>query len=59
MLYHIYLGGEKYGPLLAIAIRGPFAKQRWMNEMGVEDPELARKINPRSLMALYGGERLL
>ena len=55
MLYHIYLGGEKYGPLLAIAIRGPFAKQRWMNEMGVEDPELARKINPRSLMALYGG----
>lgn len=44
------------GPILAIAIRGTFARTVWLDAVGPSDPSLARKTDPNSLCALYGGE---
>lgn len=43
------------GPVLALCIRGPFARTLWLDAIGPSDPALARKTDPNSLCALYGG----
>ncbi|XP_013420923.1 uncharacterized protein LOC106181165 isoform X1 [Lingula anatina] len=44
------------GPILAIALRGTFARSIWLDAVGPSDPALARRTDPNSLCALYGGE---
>ena len=44
------------GPVLALALRGTFARTIWLDAVGPSDPALARKTDPNSLCALYGGE---
>ena len=44
------------GPVLALALRGTFARSVWLDVVGPADPQLARKTDPRSLSARYGGE---
>lgn len=44
------------GPVLAIALRGTFARSIWLDSVGPSDPVLARRTDPNSLCALYGGE---
>lgn len=44
------------GPVLALALRGTFARTLWLDVVGPTDPQLARKTDPKSLSALYGGE---
>eukprot|EP00118_Oscarella_pearsei_P024074 m.297784 g.297784 ORF g.297784 m.297784 type:complete len:259 (+) comp40776_c0_seq3:1599-2375(+) len=43
---------------LVIAWRGVSAISKWLQEVGPMDPELARRTDPQSLRALYGGDRL-
>ncbi|XP_022110175.1 uncharacterized protein LOC110989830 [Acanthaster planci] len=47
---------NKVGPILAVAIRGAMARTRWLDAMGPSDPQLARRTDPRSLVALFGGQ---
>ena len=44
------------GPVLAIALRGTFARSIWLDAVGPSDPILARRTDPNSLCALFGGE---
>lgn len=44
------------GPVLALALRGVYARVIWLDAVGPSDPSLARRTDPRSLCALYGGE---
>jgi len=44
------------GPVLAIAVRGFEARTVWLDMIGPFDPVLARRIDPNSLSALYGGD---
>ena len=43
------------GPVLALAVRGPHARSVWLDALGPADPVLARRTDPTSLCALYGG----
>ena len=43
-------------PLLALALRGAGARTVWLDIVGPSDPMLARRIDPNSLSALYGGD---
>lgn len=43
------------GPTLAIGLRGNVARTRWLDAVGPSDPQLARRTDPKSLMALFGG----
>ncbi|KAH9504288.1 hypothetical protein Btru_064554 [Bulinus truncatus] len=47
---------NQIGPVLALALRGTFARTIWLDSVGPSDPELARRTDPNSLCALYGGE---
>ncbi len=44
------------GPIVAMAVRGTFARSLWLDAVGPSDPALARRTDPTSLCALYGGE---
>ncbi len=44
------------GPILALCLRGTFARSLWLDAVGPSDPALARRTDPNSLCALYGGE---
>ncbi|CAG2255348.1 unnamed protein product [Mytilus edulis] len=44
------------GPVLAISLRGTFARSIWLDAVGPSDPVLARRTDPNSLCALFGGE---
>ncbi len=43
------------GPVLALALRGTYARVLWLEAVGPSDPVLARHTDPKSLCALYGG----
>jgi nucleoside diphosphate kinase len=43
--------------VVALAIRGTNAVQRWMDAVGPEDPQLARRTDPQSLRAVHGINR--
>lgn len=43
------------GPVLALAMRGTFARSIWLDAVGPSDPSLARRTDPNSLCAMYGG----
>ena len=43
------------GPIFAFAMRGAYARTVWLDTIGPSDPALARKTDPNSLCALYGG----
>ncbi|CEM15460.1 unnamed protein product [Vitrella brassicaformis CCMP3155] len=45
-----------YLPTLILALRGPFALTKWHAIQGPADPTLARRTDPSSLNALYGGQ---
>ncbi|XP_055867337.1 dynein axonemal assembly factor 8-like isoform X2 [Biomphalaria glabrata] len=47
---------NQIGPVLAMALRGTFARTIWLDSVGPSDPELARRTDPNSLCALYGGD---
>ncbi|KAK3107616.1 hypothetical protein FSP39_018349 [Pinctada imbricata] len=47
---------NKIGPVLSIALRGTFARSIWLDAVGPSDPVLARRTDPNSLCALYGGD---
>ena len=47
------------GPILALAIRGTFARSLWIEAVGPSDPVLARRTDPGSLIAQFGGESRL
>ena len=42
-------------PLLAIAVRGASCRPVWLEAIGPADPALARRTDPHSLCALFGG----
>lgn len=44
------------GPIVSLAIRGTYARDIWLEAVGPSDPILARRTDPNSLCALYGGE---
>lgn len=44
------------GAVLALCIRGTSARSLWLDAVGPSDPILARRTDPNSLCALYGGE---
>ncbi|XP_060589717.1 dynein axonemal assembly factor 8-like [Ruditapes philippinarum] len=44
------------GAVLALCIRGTAARSLWLDAVGPSDPALARRTDPNSLCALYGGE---
>ena len=44
------------GPVLSLAIRGNLARSIWLDNVGPSDPTLARRTDPNSLCALFGGE---
>lgn len=44
------------GAVLALCIRGHAARSIWLDAIGPSDPALARKTDPNSLCALYGGD---
>lgn len=44
------------GAVLALCIRGTAARSLWLDAVGPSDPILARRTDPNSLCALYGGE---
>ena len=44
------------GPILAVGIRGTLARPVWLEELGPMDPVLARRTDPNSLIALFGGK---
>lgn len=46
---------NKVGPVLALGLRGTFARAIWLDAVGPTDPALARRTDPNSLCALYGG----
>jgi len=43
-------------PVLALALRGAGARAVWLDVVGPSDPMLARRIDPNSLCALFGGD---
>lgn len=43
-------------PILALAVRGAQAINVWLDTFGPADPALARRIDPNSLCARFGGE---
>eukprot|EP00929_Paragymnodinium_shiwhaense_P105041 TRINITY_DN6992_c0_g5_i1.p1 TRINITY_DN6992_c0_g5~~TRINITY_DN6992_c0_g5_i1.p1 ORF type:complete len:1721 (+),score=462.82 TRINITY_DN6992_c0_g5_i1:53-5215(+) len=45
------------GPVLAVALRAPHALAIWRRVLGPADPELARRTDPDSINARYGGIR--
>ena len=47
---------NKIGPVLAICLRGTLARSIWLDAVGPSDPALARRTDPNSLCALYGGD---
>jgi hypothetical protein len=50
-------GGQSVvGPVLAVALRGAGARTVWLDVVGPSDPVLARRTDPNSLCALYGGD---
>ena len=44
-------------PLLLLAIRGPRAVAAWLDEVGPQDANLARRTDPTSLRAAYSASR--
>ena len=48
-------GSAKCGPVLAVGLRGAGARAVWLDEVGPSDPVLARRMDPSSLSALFGG----
>ncbi|XP_053408690.1 dynein axonemal assembly factor 8-like isoform X2 [Mercenaria mercenaria] len=44
------------GAVLSLCIRGTAARSLWLDAVGPSDPALARRTDPNSLCALYGGE---
>ncbi|XP_052805856.1 dynein axonemal assembly factor 8-like isoform X2 [Mya arenaria] len=44
------------GAVLALCIRGTSARSVWLDAVGPSDPVLARRTDPNSLCALYGGD---
>jgi hypothetical protein len=46
---------NKIGPILVMGIRGACARTIWLDTIGPADPILARKTDPNSLCALFGG----
>ena len=44
------------GPIVSLAIRGTYARSIWLDAIGPSDPALARRTDPNSLCAMYGGE---
>eukprot|EP00057_Strongylocentrotus_purpuratus_P006231 XP_011660705.1 PREDICTED: uncharacterized protein LOC580349 isoform X3 [Strongylocentrotus purpuratus] len=51
-------GGDESGltmPVVVLGIRGNLARTRWLDAVGPSDPQLAKRTDPYSLMALYGG----
>ena len=46
---------NEVGPTLALGLRGAMARTRWLDAVGPSDPQLARRTDPKSLMALFGG----
>ncbi|GFO29899.1 nucleoside diphosphate kinase [Plakobranchus ocellatus] len=44
------------GPVLALALRGTFARTIWLDAVGPSDPCLARRTDPNSLCAQFGGD---
>lgn len=44
------------GAVLSLCIRGMAARSLWLDAVGPTDPALARRTDPNSLCALYGGE---
>ena len=49
-------GAPVIQPVLAVALRGAGARTVWVDVVGPSDPVLARRIDPNSLCALYGGD---
>ena len=47
---------NKIGPILGLALRGTLARTLWLDAVGPVDPSLARRTDPHSLCALYGGD---
>ena len=47
---------NKIGPVLAVCLRGTLARSIWLDAVGPSDPVLARRTDPNSLCALYGGD---
>ncbi|XP_063960044.1 dynein axonemal assembly factor 8-like isoform X1 [Lytechinus pictus] len=48
-------GNESGMPVVVLGIRGNLARTRWLDAVGPSDPQLAKRTDPYSLMALYGG----
>ena len=46
--------GDTIPPTLALALRGPNAVYRWMEEVGPDDSALAKVTDPTSISALFG-----
>ncbi|XP_070548273.1 dynein axonemal assembly factor 8-like [Ptychodera flava] len=44
------------GAIVALALRGHCARSKWLDAVGPSDPQLARRTDPLSLCAKYGGE---
>lgn len=44
------------GAVLSLCIRGSIARSLWLDAVGPSDPVLARRTDPNSLCALYGGD---
>ncbi|XP_033096737.1 uncharacterized protein LOC117101002 isoform X3 [Anneissia japonica] len=44
------------GPILVFALRGANARRNWLNIVGPSDPQIARRTDPTSLVALFGGD---
>ena len=44
------------GAVLSLCIRGTSARSLWLDAVGPSDPVLARRTDPNSLCALYGGD---
>jgi len=57
LMTSFHLAGERspVGPILALGIRGTLARPIWLDELGPMDPTLARRTDPNSLIALFGG----
>ncbi|XP_002738289.2 dynein axonemal assembly factor 8-like [Saccoglossus kowalevskii] len=44
------------GGIIALALRGHCARSKWLDAVGPSDPQLARRTDPNSLCAKYGGQ---
>ncbi|XP_077985176.1 dynein axonemal assembly factor 8-like [Glandiceps talaboti] len=44
------------GAIVALALRGHGARSKWLDAVGPSDPQLARRTDPQSLCAKFGGE---